>query len=57
MSILLEIIGEFFCMLFGMAADEVGGDRQIPKFVKILLLIFALCVIGAILFICWKFSQ
>ena len=57
MSILLEIIGEFFCMLLGMAADEVGGDRQIPKFVKILLLIFALCVIGAILFICWKFSQ
>ena len=57
MSILLEIIGEFLSMLLGMAADEVGGDREVPKFVKILLLILAIGVIGTILFICWRFSE
>ena len=57
MSFLLEIIGEFFCILFGFAADEVGGDREIPKFVKILLLVLALGVVGLVLFCCWRLAE
>ena len=57
MSFLLEIIGEFFCMLFGLAADEVGGDREIPKFVKILLLFLAIAVIGLVAFIGWRLAE
>ena len=57
MSFLFEIIGEFFCMLFGFAADEVGGDREIPKFVKILLLFLAITVIGLVAFIGWRLAE
>ena len=57
MSFLLEIIVEFFCILFGFAADEVGGDREIPKFVKILLLVLALGVVGLVLFWCWRLAE
>ena len=57
MSFLLEIIGEFFCTMLGFAADEVGGDREIPKFVKILLLVLALGVVGLVLFCCWRLAE
>ena len=57
MWILLEIIGEFFCMLFGMAADEVGGSRDVPKLVKILLAALAFGLIVAVLFIVWKLTE
>jgi hypothetical protein len=39
MDILIEIIAEFFTMLFGEQANKLGTDREVPKWVKILFLI------------------
>ena len=57
MDILIEIIAEFFTMLFGDQANKLGADREVPKWVKILFLILAIVFIAGVLCLCWKLSQ
>ena len=57
MDILIEIIAEFFTVLFGRQANKVGLDRDVPKFVKILFFILAIAFIAGVLYLCWKLSQ
>ena len=57
MDILIEIIAEFFTTLFGEQANKLGADREVPKWVKILFLIFALAFIAGILYFCWRLSE
>ena len=57
MDILLEIIAEFFTVLFGSSANKLGADREVSKWVKILFLILAIAVIAGILYFCWRLSE
>ena len=57
MDILIEIIAEFFTMLFGDQANKLGADREVPKWVKILFLILAIAFIAGILYFCWKLLE
>ena len=53
MNILIEIIAEVFTVFFGLKADELGLDREVPKFVKILFFILAIAFTTGVLFFCW----
>jgi hypothetical protein len=57
MDILIEIIAEFFTMLFGSQANKVGLDRDVPKFVKILFFILAIAFIAGVLYFCGRLSK
>ena len=57
MDILLEIVAEFFTMLFGDQANKLGADREVPKWVKILFLILAIAFIAGVLYFCWKLLE
>ena len=57
MDILLEIIAEFFTVLFGSSANKLDSDREVPKWVKILFLILAIAFIAGILYFCWRLSE
>ena len=57
MDILLEIVAEFFTMLFGDQANKLGADREVPKWVKILFLILAIAFIAGVLYLCWKLLE
>ena len=57
MDILIEIIAEFFTVLFGSQANKLGADREVPKWVKILFLILAVAFIAGILYLCWRLSE
>jgi len=57
MDILIEIIAEFFTMLFGDQANKLGADREVPKWVKILFLILAIAFIAGVLYLCWRLSE
>jgi len=57
MDILIEIIAEFFTMLFGDQANKLDSDREVPKWVKILFLILAIAFIAGILYLCWMLSE
>ena len=57
MDILIEIIAEFFTMLFGDQANKLDADREVPKWVKILFLILAIAFIAGILYFCWMLSE
>ena len=57
MDVLIEIIAEFFTVLFGSEANKLGVDREVPKWVKIFLLVLALSLIAGVLFVCWKLKQ
>ena len=57
MDILIEIIAEFFTMLFGDQANKLGADREVPKWVKIWFLILAIAFIAGILYLCWRLSE
>ncbi|MBQ9775083.1 MAG: hypothetical protein IJW17_03490 [Lentisphaeria bacterium] len=57
MDILLEIIAEFFTVLFGSSANKLDSDREVPKWVKILFLILAMAFIAGILYLCWRLSE
>ena len=57
MDILIEIIAEFFTMLFGDQANKLDSDREVPKWVKILFLILAIAFIAGVLYFCWMLSE
>ena len=57
MDILIEIIAEFFTVLFGSQANKIDADREVPKWVKILFLIFAIAFIAGVLYLCWRLSE
>ena len=57
MDILLEIIAEFFTVLFGSQANKLDADRGVPKWVKILFLILAIAFIAGVLYFCWRLSK
>ena len=57
MDILIEIIADFFTVLFGSSANKLGADREVPKWVKILFLILAVAFIAGVLYFCWKLSE
>ena len=57
MDILIEIIAEFFTVLFGSQANKLDADREVPKWVKILFLILAIAFIAGILYLCWRLSE
>ena len=57
MDILIEIIADFFTVLFGSQANKLGADREVPKWVKILFLIFAIAFIAGILYFCWRLYE
>ena len=57
MDILIEIIADFFTVLFGSEANKLGADREVPKWVKILFLIFAIAFIAGVLYLCWRLSE
>ena len=57
MDILIEIIAEVFTVFFGLKADELGLDREVPKFVKILFFILAIAFIAGVLYLCWRVSK
>jgi hypothetical protein len=57
MDIFLEIIAEFFTVLFGSQANKVGLDREVPKFVKILFFVLAIAFIAGVLYFCWRLSK
>ena len=57
MDILIEIIAEFFTMLFGDQVNKLGADREVPKWVKILFLILAIAFIAGVLYFCWRLSE
>ena len=57
MNILIEIITEVFTVFFGLKADELGLDREVPKFVKILFFILAIAFTTGVLFFCWILSK
>ena len=57
MDILIEIIADFFTVLFGSQANKLDADREVPKWVKILFLIFAIAFIAGILYFCWMLSE
>ena len=57
MDILIEIIAEFFTVLFGSQANKLDSDREVPKWVKILFLILAIAFIAGVLYLCWKLSE
>ena len=57
MDILIEIIAEFFTMLFGSEANKLEADREVPKWVKILFLILAVAFIAGVLCFCWRLSE
>ena len=57
MDILVEIIAEFFTVLFGSEANKLEADREVPKWVKILFLILAVAFIAGILYFCWRLSK
>lgn len=57
MDILIEIIAEFFTMLFGDQANKLGADREVTKWGKILFLILAIAFIAGILYLCWRLSE
>ena len=57
MDILIEIIAEFFTVLFGSQANKLDADREAPKWVKILFLILAIAFIAGVLYLCWILSE
>ena len=57
MDILIEIIAEFFTVLFGSQANKLDADREVPKWVKILFLILAIAFIAGVLYLCWRLSE
>ena len=57
MDILIEIITEFFAVLFGIQANKLDADREVPKWVKILFLILAIAFIAGVLYLCWILSE
>ena len=57
MDILIEIIAEFFTVLFGSQANKLDADREVPKWVKILFLILAIAFIAGVLYLCWMLSE
>ena len=57
MDILIEIIAEFFTVLFGIQANKLDADREVPKWVKILFLILAVAFIAGILYLSWRLSE
>ena len=57
MDILIELVAEIFTWLFGSQANKLGADREVPKWVKILFLIFAIAFIAGILYLCWRLSE
>ena len=57
MDILLEIIADFFTVLFGSEANKLGADREVPKWVKILFLILAIAFIAGVLYFRWMLSE
>ena len=57
MDILIEIIAEFFTVLFGDQANKLEADREVPKWVKILFLILAVAFIAGVLCFCWRLSE
>ena len=57
MDILIEIIAEFFTMLFGDQANKLGADREVPRWVKVLFLILAIAFIAGVLYFCWILSE
>ena len=57
MDILIEIIADFFTVLFGSEANKLGADREVPKWVKILFLILTIAFIAGVLYLCWKLSE
>ena len=57
MDILIEIIAEFFTVLFGRQANKLDADREVPKFVKILFFILAIAFITGVLYFCWRLSE
>ena len=57
MDILIEIIAEFFTVLFGIQTNKLYSDREVPKWVKILFLIFAIAFIAGVLYLCWRLSE
>ena len=57
MDILIEIIADFFTVLFGSSANKLGADREVPKWVKILFLILAIAFIAGILYLCRRLSE
>ena len=57
MDILIEIIADFFTVLFGDQANKLGADREVPKWVKILFLILAIAFIAGVLYFCWMLSE
>ena len=57
MDILIEIVAEFFTVLFGSQANKLEADREVPKWVKILFLILAIAFIAGVLYLCWRLSE
>ena len=57
MDILIEIIAEFFTVLFGSQANKLEAAREVPKWVKILFLILAVALIAGVLYLCWMLSE
>ena len=57
MDILIELVAEIFTWLFGSQANKLGADREVPKWVKILFLIFAIAFIAGVLYLCWRLSE
>ena len=57
MDILIEIIAEFFTVLFGSQANKLDADREVPKWVKLLFLILAIAFIAGVLYLCWMLSE
>ena len=57
MDILIEIIAEFFTVLFGSEANKLEADREVSNWVKILFLILAVAFIAGVLYFCWRLSE
>ena len=57
MDILIEIIADFFTVLFGSEANKLGADREVPNWVKILFLILAVAFIAGVLYFCRRLSE
>ena len=57
MDIFSDMIGEFFTQIAAFVLDWVCGDREVPKFAKILILLLIIALSAGIFLICWKMSE